>query len=65
MFLIAGFVGDWLVATASGDEISALFGSFSIGALGYAAIAAQILLIAAVTAATSREVVNRTLKTVA
>ena len=65
MFLIAGFVGDWLVATASGDEISALFGSFSIGALGYAAIAAQIVLIAAVTAATSREVVNRTLKTVA
>jgi cell division transport system permease protein len=65
LFLIAGFVGDWLVATASGDEISALFGSFSIGMLGYAAIAAQIVLIAAVTAATSREVVNRTLKTVA
>ncbi len=65
LFLIAGFVGDWLVATASGDEISALFGSLSIGMLGYAAIAAQIVLIAAVTAATSREVVNRTLKTVA
>jgi cell division transport system permease protein len=65
MFLIAGFVGDWLVATASGDEISALFGSFSLGTLGYIAIAAQIVLIAAVTAATSREVVNRTLKTVA
>jgi hypothetical protein len=44
--------------------MSALFGSFSIGSIGYAAIAAQVVLIAAVTAATSREVVNRTLKTV-
>jgi cell division transport system permease protein len=64
LFLIAGFIGDWLVATSSGDQISALFGSFSIGTLGYAGIVAQIVLIAAVTAATSREVVNRTLKTV-
>jgi cell division transport system permease protein len=64
MFLIAGFVGDWLVATSSGDQISALFGSFSIGALGYAGIVAQIVLIATVTATTSRKVVNRTLKTV-
>jgi cell division transport system permease protein len=64
LFLIAGFVGDRLVATASGDELSALFGSFSIGTFGYVAILAQIVLIAVVTAATSREVVNRTLKTV-
>lgn len=64
LFLIAGLIGDRMVATASGDEVSALFGSFSIGTLGYAAIMAQIVLIAAVTAATSREVVNRTLKTV-
>jgi cell division transport system permease protein len=64
LFLIAGFVGDRLVATASGDELSALFGSFSIGTFGYVAIVAQIVLIAVVTAATSREVVNRTLKTV-
>ena len=64
VFLIAGFVGDWIVATSSGDQISALFGSFSIGTLGYTGIVAQVVLIAAVTAATSREVVNRTLKTV-
>jgi cell division transport system permease protein len=64
LLLIAGFVGDRLVATASGDELSALFGSFSIGTFGYVAIVAQIVLIAVVTAATSREVVNRTLKTV-
>jgi cell division transport system permease protein len=64
VFLIAGLIGDRLVATSSGDQISALFGSFSIGTIGYAGIVAQVALIAAVTAATSREVVNRTLKTV-
>lgn len=63
-FLLASFIGDWLVATSSGDQVSALFGSFSIGAIGYLAIITQIVLIAAVTAATSREVVNRTLQTV-
>ena len=61
VFLIAGLIGDWMVGTAGGDEVSALFGSFSIGLMGYIGIAAQIALIAAVTAATSREVVNRTL----
>ena len=64
LFLFAGFIGDWLVATSSGDQISALFGSFSIGAIGYAGIITQIVLIAAVTAATSRKVVNHTLQTV-
>jgi len=64
LFLVAGFIGDRMVATSSGDQVSALFGSFSIGAIGYFGIAAQIVLIAAVTAATSREVVNRTLNTV-
>jgi len=38
--------------------------SFSIGWTGYAVIAAQIVLIALVTALTSRRTVNRTLKTV-
>ncbi|HWM49580.1 MAG TPA: ABC transporter permease [Xanthobacteraceae bacterium] len=64
VFLIAKLAGDWLVATASGNELSALFGSFSIGTLGYAGILVQIVLIAVVTAATSREVVNRTLKSI-
>lgn len=50
---------------AAGGEIAALFGSFSIGPLGYSLIALQILISAAVTAGTSREVVNRTLATVA
>ena len=42
----------------------ALFGTFSIGLAGYAAVLAQIVLIALVTAATSRHTVNRTLETV-
>ena len=55
---------DWGRGTASADQITALFGSFSIGWTGYAVIAAQIVLIALVTALTSRRTVNRTLKTV-
>lgn len=64
VFLIAGLIGDWMAGTAGGDEVSALFGSFSIGLMGYVGIAAQVALIAVVTATTSREVVNRTLRTV-
>src|SRR5205085_4232694 len=45
---LAGLFGDRLVGTATGDQVAALFGSFSIGTVGYLAIAAQILLIAAV-----------------
>jgi hypothetical protein len=40
-----------------------LFGSFSIGILGYVAVALQIALIAGVTALASRRTVNRTLET--
>jgi cell division transport system permease protein len=54
-----------VVGTASGDEISALFGSFAIGFWGYAAIVLQIALIAAITAGTSRRVVTHTLSIVA
>ncbi len=64
LFLLLKVVRNWMVATASGDELSALFGSFSIGVIGYGGIVAQVVLIAAVTAATSREVVNRTLKSI-
>ena len=50
--------------TASGDQVATLFGSFSLGWGGYLAIVAQIVLIAVVTALTSRRTVNRTLETV-
>jgi cell division transport system permease protein len=64
VFLLAGTVGNWFLATASADQMSALFGSFSIGIMGYLAVIAQIALIALVTAETSRRVVNQTLEAV-
>jgi len=65
LFFIAGLIGDHLVGTAAGDEVASLFGSFSLGLVGYLGILAQIVLVAAVTAWTSREVVRRTLKAIA
>jgi cell division transport system permease protein len=65
LFALAQLLVDRLIGTAGGEQIAALFGSFSIGALGYALIALQIVVNAIVTAGASREVVNRTLATVA
>ncbi|HEX2653431.1 MAG TPA: ABC transporter permease [Xanthobacteraceae bacterium] len=64
LFLIAGFVGDWFTGTAGEDQISALFGSFAIGAEGYAAIIGLIVLIGVVTAGASRLTVYRTLDSI-
>ncbi len=52
------------LGTAVGDQFTALFGTFSIGLLGYAAVLGQIALIALVTAVASRHTVNRTLETI-
>jgi cell division transport system permease protein len=65
LFAVAQLLVDRFIGTAGGEQIAALFGSFSIGALGYGLIALQIVVNAIVTAAASREVVNRTLATVA
>jgi cell division transport system permease protein len=64
LFAFANFLSDWFLGSAGADEVAALFGSFSIGAAGYAAVVAQIILIAAVTAWTSRHTVNQTLQTI-
>jgi cell division transport system permease protein len=61
LFLAAHGLSVWLAGTAAEDQLSALVGRFSLGALGYAALAGQIALIAVVTAVTSRFTVNRTL----
>lgn len=61
---LAGRLGDWFLGTAGGEQTAALFGSFSIGIAGYAAVIGQIILMAAVTAWTSRQVVNQTLDTI-
>ena len=65
LFALAQLLVDRLIGTVGGEQIAALFGSFSIGALGYGLIALQIVVNAIVTAGASREVVNRTLATVA
>jgi len=49
---------------AAGDELGAVFGTFSIGISGYVMMLAQIVLIAAVTAVTSRRAVNRMIETI-
>src|SRR5512143_717492 len=61
VFVGATMISHWLVG---GDQGSALFGSFSIGLAGYAAVLGQVVLIAAVTAWTSRHTVNSTLETI-
>ncbi len=60
-FAVAGFVGDWFKGTPSEDQLSALFGSFAVGLSGYAASLGLIVLIAGVTAGTSRLTVYHTL----
>jgi cell division transport system permease protein len=62
LFALAGLLGRWFAGTAGGDQTAAMFGSFSIGMTGYVAVLGQVLLIAAVTAMTSRQTVNRTLE---
>jgi cell division transport system permease protein len=64
LFAAADLASDWFSGTAAGDQLAAMFGPFSIGAVGYLAILAQIGLAAAVTAATSRRTVNRTIDTI-
>ena len=63
LFAIAALLSRWFgTTTASGEQTAALFGSFSIGLGGYAAVVLQVLLIAGVTAFTSRHTVNHTLE---
>jgi cell division transport system permease protein len=57
----ASYLGDHFLGTAGEDQAAALFGAFSIGITGYIAVIGQIVLVAAVTAWTSRQVVNQTL----
>jgi cell division transport system permease protein len=59
LFAVAAAVSRWF---GGGDQ--ALFGSFSIGFAGYAAVLGQVVLIAVVTAFTSRHTVNTTLETI-
>jgi len=64
LFALAGVVSRWFTGSAGTDQTAALFGSFSIGIGGYAAVIGQVVLIAVVTALTSRHTVNRTLEAI-
>ena len=64
LFALTGFIRDWILGASARDQFALLFGNFSIGIEGYLAVVAQIVLIAAVTAATSRRTVKRTLETI-
>jgi cell division transport system permease protein len=62
LFAVVALLSRSLAGTAAGDEISALFGSFTIGFGGYVVVLIQVVLIAGITAFTSRYTVNRTLE---
>jgi cell division transport system permease protein len=64
LFLIAELLSRLFGGSAASEQGVALFGSFSLGPWGYIAVLAQIVLIALVTAVTSRQTVNRTLEAI-
>ena len=64
LFALASLISRWFAGTAGGQQTEAMFGSFSIGLAGYIAVLVQVVLIAAVTAWTSRHTVKRTLQSI-
>jgi cell division transport system permease protein len=64
VFLILDLANRLFGGSAASEQASALFGSFSLGPAGYIAVVANIVLIALVTAFTSRQTVNRTLEAI-
>lgn len=63
VFALASLAAHLFRGTPGEGQAAALFGTFSIGLNGYAAVLGQIILIAVVTALTSRITVHHTLKT--
>jgi cell division transport system permease protein len=61
LFALAELTDRWFRGTAAGQQLAALFGTFSIGWQGYVAVLAQIILIASVSALASRIAVVRML----
>ncbi len=61
-FIAASLLSAWWTNTVGGEEIGALFGEFSLGAKGYAAIFAVAIAIAVLTGAMSRIIVFRHLR---
>jgi cell division transport system permease protein len=61
-FVVAGMTASQGVGSATVDQMDALFGSFEIGLSAYLGVAALALVVAGLTAATSRLTVYRTLR---
>jgi cell division transport system permease protein len=61
-FFVLGWATPYWTATASGDQIDALFGGFALGLPGYFAIAAICIGIALLTGLISRTIVFRHLR---
>ena len=62
LFALVGVISDWFKGTAGESQATALFGSLSLGPEGYGAVIGLVVLVAAVTAGTSRLTVAHTLK---
>jgi cell division transport system permease protein len=61
---LGGVFNQFFVGTAAQEQTSALFSTFSLGTVGYAAVIGQIVLVAVVAAGTSRRVVTQTLASI-
>jgi len=64
LFALAELASGWFGSGPAGEQLSALFGTASIGVPGYLAMLAQAGVIACVTAATSRYMVSCTIETI-
>jgi cell division transport system permease protein len=62
LFLAASFASRWWIASPGGDQVEALFGTFALGPLGYAAITAISAGTGLLTGAMSRSIVFRHLQ---
>ncbi|SMC77781.1 ABC transporter permease [Rhizobium sp. RU36D] len=61
LFAVAGFWQNQTIATPESDQAAALFGTFSVGLLGYLGIFATMIVIALLTTVTARITVMRTI----
>ncbi len=59
IFLLVGFWSGQNIATPESDQATALFGTFSVGPIGYAGTTVLVILVAFLTAYTSRATVFR------
>src|SRR5215467_731393 len=62
--MLAGRVSGLFTGPSGDAEVAAALGRFSIGLMGYAVVAAEVALIAGITALTSRQVVVHTLRNI-